>query len=105
MGLRRLSGALAATASLACGLLAGTLEAHAAYQVCRTDPIVLLSNGRQLNIVESVSDVASDINAIQYSVHVPSGVGVRKITYTGGPLKGKESVTFYTDAASGQYTA
>lgn len=79
----------------------GALEAHAAYAVCRADPVVLLSNGYRLNITATVQATSStDVQSIHFDVHGPKGTTVRKINYVSKPPAGSESVTYYADQSS-----
>ncbi len=101
--------ALPGPAVLAAGLLAGLLlgasapqAAHAALS-SSTDPIVNLSNGVQVQITAALATSSSAVSTIAYTLHVPTGARVTKITYTGGGFTGKETVTVYADDAAHSY--
>lgn len=66
---------------LSLGLLAGPLagSAHAAYVTCKTDPVITLSNGKQVTLWAVVMTDASNISAVYYTLHVPVGTAVRSI--------------------------
>jgi hypothetical protein len=97
---------LIAAGALALGVALNAIpgRAFAGYVICRTDPIVQLSNGNQINITASVSDTASDIQRLAYVVHVPAGLSVKKIVFTGGAVAYKEYVTVYADSAATKYS-
>ena len=98
----QLAGAL-----LLAGLAAGPLRAHgvdAKVSVCRSDPIISLSNGQSVTITDSISDASTDLQHITYVLHAPTGVTVTHITYTSG-MSAIESVQYYADQAAGHYIA
>ncbi|MCZ7567307.1 MAG: hypothetical protein M5U01_01750 [Ardenticatenaceae bacterium] len=64
---------------------------------CRADPIVYLSNGEQIRMTTNIDADASDVRSILYTIHVPTGVSVTRVVYTGGALAAKEAITFYDD--------
>ena len=93
-------------------LLAGTVamtlmvslagRSDAAYAICRTDPTIYLSDGTTLVAYADIKDDASDIQGVNYEVHVPSGVIATGMTYDQyGYL---ESVTIVDDQPVGSYT-
>jgi hypothetical protein len=79
-----------------------TGKASADFALCRTDPVVLLSNGVVVDLTASISDSAADVSQIVYTVHVPQGVSVARI-YETGPLAGVETENVVADRASGTY--
>jgi hypothetical protein len=88
-------------------ILDGTINpghVFAGYSVCRTDPIVQLSNGKTVKVLASISDLAADVQNVAYTVHIPAGVSLVHSTYTGGTFAGKESLTVFADAAAATYT-
>ena len=87
-------------------LLTGPLapgEAAAGFGGCRTDPIVLLSNGTMVALTATIQDDPTDIRGITYRLHVPSGVSADMVVYTGGALQGIEAVDVVADNAAGAY--
>src|SRR4029450_522865 len=67
-------------------------DAAAIVRGCRGDPKVWLSNGTKVTMTASIAAAASQINRVTYILHVPYGVAVNHVLYTGGVLKDKERV-------------
>lgn len=70
--------------------------ASASVGLCRTDPIVMLSNGVTMRLTTGVNDASSDVQSVLYTVALPAGVSINQVVYTGGALGGKESVVAQT---------
>lgn len=81
-----------------------TVPAFAGLSVCRADPILVLTDGTQLQLTASISSDPSVVQQITYTVHAPQGTALRQVTYTGGALLGKETVAFYADQAARSFT-
>ena len=79
--------------------------ADAAFMSCRADPIVFLSDGTKITITAQVATNASNVQQVQYTLHVPLGNSVDRIIFTAGGLGKKESVTVYADSAPGTYVS
>lgn len=97
---------LGATALLA-ALVTGPLLPHGAHAMissCRTDPIITLSDGSQLDITATINAPPGIVNSVKYTVHAPVGLSVTNVVFTGGPFSKKESVGFYADQKTGAYT-
>jgi len=77
-------------------------DAFAGVTVCDTDPIVTLSNGAVVTMVDHVSTTQSDLQTVSYTLHVPAGVTVTNVQYDTvfGSL---ESLSVVADQASGNY--
>jgi hypothetical protein len=104
---RATRGVCLATALAGGGLLSSALAAHPAFahaSVCRSDPIVLLSNGEQVNMVANFTADPASVSKIVYSLKAPSGATITKITYTGGAFASKEQVQFQANQPSGTYS-
>jgi hypothetical protein len=87
--------------------LAGVLSvtpASAGLDLCRTDPILVLSNGAQIHLKAVIADGAADVQGVQYVVQLPPGVTIIRTTYNGSALRGKESVATGAQAGSGSAT-
>jgi len=88
---------------------AGTVLALAGFgttlgmTTCRNDPVVSLSNGTTLTVWESIGDYSSDVESISYEVHVPKGVWVRSVTYSGDVPASLQSLNVYADENAGNY--
>jgi hypothetical protein len=83
-------------------LLAPTAEA--AFKGCRSDPVVILSDGTILDIQAEIGTNVENVREIHYTVHGPRGV--RLVASIRTPLigfKGKETFSYYDDAGPGEY--
>jgi hypothetical protein len=80
--------------------LAGRSEA--AYAICRTDPTIYLSDGTTMVAYADIKDDASDIQNVNYEVHVPSGVIATGMTYD--QYGSVESVTIIDDQPLRSYS-
>lgn len=78
-------------------------RAQAAFHLCRTDPIVTLSNGDVVSIYVEVAAEASDINNIDYVLHVPKGITATDIQYLGAEQGLIENLTIKQDAKPDEY--
>jgi hypothetical protein len=95
-----------AAAALFSGLVAGPLLPHnaaAAISLCRTDPIVRLSNGVVVDLTATISTSGVNVQQIVYMLHAPAGTRVLSVLYTGGDLAGRERVQFFADTAATTY--
>lgn len=97
--------ALMGTVALLTGVITSILSADgvfAAYTTCKTDPVVVLSNGAQLTMIDDISDNAPDIQKASFVLHIPTGVSVTSVTYdsTYGSL---ESFSWTADQKPGYY--
>ena len=80
-------------------------HAQAAFHLCRTDPIVTLSNGDIVSIYVEVAAEPEDIQNIDYVLHVPKGVTATNIVYLGTDLGLVENLTLKQDAKPREYKA
>lgn len=88
------------------GLVSTAIAAHPAFAhvaVCRRDPIIKLSNGKQINMVATYSADPASVSKVVYSLNVPVGVSITKITYT-GLTAGDEQVQFQAKQPAGSYS-
>jgi hypothetical protein len=83
--------------------LATSGTALAGRSVCRTDPVVTLTDGTVLDLWATVETERSNINRIEYTLHAPPGSRVLLVAYTGGLLGVREHFTLQADAAPGEY--
>lgn len=89
------------------GIIAGPLSSvhgHAQIVTCRSDPIIKMSNGKQLKLLSTIFDSSTYVSKVAYVVHIPSGVAMSGLTYTGGAFAGKENVVVYADNAANTYS-
>jgi hypothetical protein len=71
---------------------------------CRADPIVILSDGTVLDVTADIATAVSNLREIHYVIHGPRGVElVAAISTPTLGFKGKETFTYYADAAPKQY--
>jgi hypothetical protein len=97
--------------TLICLLLAGLILSEpfapiseAAVGGCRSDPIVILSDGTILDISADIGTAVSNVREIHYAVHGPRNVKlVSAISTPTLGFRGKETFTYYADAAPNQY--
>jgi hypothetical protein len=71
---------------------------------CRTDPVVLLTNGAQLQFGANISATYSDVQRVAYTIHGPARSGVLLILYTDNPFGSVERVQYYADSPTNTYT-
>lgn len=97
---------LFAVSLLAMPLLAQTAAAQQPNSIsgCRSDPIVKFNNGKQTALQAQIFDTSTDVTGVTYLLHIPTGVAMTGLTYTGGAFAGKEKVTVYADNPSNTYT-
>jgi hypothetical protein len=81
----------------------GALPAQASHSACRTDPIVILSDGHRLNLTAVVNIDSSGVQQVNYTLHIPSGVGLTRIIYTQGVPGLRESFAYSADQAARHY--
>lgn len=94
-----------ATAAVFLAALVGQSVAFGQTNTCRTDPTVTLSNGYVLTMWANISTDISNVNSVNYVLHVPKGVTIKNITYdaNGGveniQLVADQSGTHYSDVS------
>jgi hypothetical protein len=76
---------------------------EAAASGCRSDPVVVLSDGTILDISAAIDTDVSNVGEIHYAVHGPRDVTVISISIPPLGFTGKETFTYYDDAAPRQY--
>ncbi len=71
--------------------------------ICRSDPIIGLSNGQTLIVGANIEGRLQDIKQVHYEVHVPKGLTMT--SYESTPLweKTQETFDFLPDQKPGQY--
>ncbi len=84
-------------------LAAPVSTASAALRTCRTDPIVMLSDGHKVSLSVTMATDPSNVSEITYTLHVPQGAAVTKIVYTGGAFAKKEKVAVLADQQPGVF--
>lgn len=79
--------------------------AQARILACRSDPVVVLSNGTILDLSAEVSTLLFNVQQVHYELHVP--VGVRAIAWVHTPawLTSQETFTIIADQPPNTYSA
>ena len=93
-------------ALLCAALLAGTVlvpSARADLVACRSDPVVILSNGVTVDLTATINDTAADVQQVAYTLHAPMGTSIVSVLYTSGVLGPKEVLRFVADSTAGVY--
>lgn len=75
----------------------------AARMVCRSDPIVFLSDGTRLQFDAAIETALENIQGIHYELHVPVGVSIDRIIFTPKWAREIETVELIADQAPGNY--
>jgi hypothetical protein len=104
---RTLLGTLLGVAVLSAGLL-GLFSrmapaTHAAIGACRSDPVVILSNGNTLHLSTVINDTATDVQQVSYTLHAPVGTWITDVADT-SDLDLKETLHFYADNPPNTYS-
>lgn len=84
-------------------LAAPVSTASAALRTCRTDPIVMLSDGHKVSLSVTMATDAANVNEIRYNLRVPQGVTVTDVVYTGGSFAKKEVLFVWFDQQPGVF--
>jgi len=94
---RAVFGAALTAGVLVGGPFAAVHPAHAAIG-CRSDPIVVLSNGVVLDLSATLDADVAQVQSIDYTLHGPKGVWVVRAISTDGAVQYKEKFTFKDDS-------
>jgi len=89
---------------LATRLGVGTRSRAEAAAGCRSDQIVVLSDGIVLDLSATIADPVSDVRQITYILHVPDGAVVIRVISTDGVVGYKEKSQVKSDSAPDTYT-
>jgi hypothetical protein len=103
---RRAYHLLLGAAILSASVLARSLvapHAQAGTGACTSDPIAVLSNGYALDMVATISDDASDVQQVSYTLNIPSGVSLVSWTDTTA-LAPKDTYSVNANSSAGNYT-
>jgi hypothetical protein len=78
---------------------------EAAVKGCRSDPLVVLSDGAILDVTAEIGTDVANVLEIHYTVHGPRGVQLVYVLTTPMPgFQGKETFTYIADGKSRTYT-
>ncbi len=75
-----------------------------AVTACRSDPVVVLSNLKTLDLSATISDGSSDVKSVTYTLHAPRGTFVLAFVPTDALVGRVEHFVFYSDNQSNHYT-
>lgn len=70
---------------------------------CRSDPVVILSNGLVLDLSADIGVPLWEVEQVDYTLHVPQGVNLVASIATPSWPTTIETFTFYDDAPPGEY--
>ena len=77
--------------------------ASAGWMQCRSDPVVILSNGFVLDLSADISVLPWNVTHVDYVLHVPEGVSLVSSISTPTWLTSIETFSIIDDAAPGEY--
>ena len=80
-------------------------QADAGLLWCRSDPIVVLSDGTILDISVDVSTLAWNVREVHYVLHGPVGTSLVLALPTPTWLTSRETFQYIADQPAGQFTA
>jgi len=72
---------------------------------CRSDPVVILSNGTILDLSAEISTLLINVEEIHYELHIPVGVSAVAWIHTPAWLTSQETFTIIADQPPGVYEA
>jgi hypothetical protein len=72
---------------------------------CRSDPVVILSNGTILDLSADVSTLLFNVREVHYELHVPRGVRALVVIHTPAWITSKETFTLIADQPENTYVA
>jgi hypothetical protein len=85
------------------GIFVLAAPVEAAVLICRSDPVVILSNGVIMDFGANISTLPWNVEEVHYELHVPVGVELVVSIHTPTWIASVESFTFYADQPEGQY--
>jgi len=71
--------------------------------LCRSDPVVILSNGVTLDIGATISTLPWQVKEVHYDLHIPQGVFMILAIHTPAWLTSQETFSVFSDQAPDQY--
>lgn len=98
---------LAGAAALSVALVLAPARAPAAHaiDICRSDPVALLSDGAVVDLSADITADIADVQGVAYTLHIPMGTRVLAWAGTDGAMGLKESFQAQADAAPGTYAS
>ena len=70
---------------------------------CRSDPVVVLSNGTVLDLSADLTTLLFNVEEVHYELHIPVGVKPILVIHTPAWLTSQETFSYYADQAPGHY--
>lgn len=71
---------------------------------CRSDPLVILSNGTVLDISADIDTLLTNVEEVHYTLHIPTGLSVVAALSTPNWPTTVETFTVYADQSAGKYS-
>ena len=88
---------------LCIGIVLFTGQIAAAGLFCRSDPVVILSNGVIMDFGANISTLPWNVEEVHYELHVPVGVKLIASVHTPTWIASYETFTFHADQPAGEY--
>lgn len=82
-----------------------TLPSYGSGLRCKSDPVVLLSDGTEVDVSADIGTPLWNVSAVNYTLRVPSGVQVVLVLSTPNWPKTVERFRILTDNPAGQYSS
>jgi len=103
--IRHLTLVLSTIIALLFAALPGSQAAYARLAECRSDPLVILSDGTVLDISADIGALLFDVKEIHYTLHIPTGLKVVIAVSTPNWPTTIERFTVYADNPPGTFTS
>jgi hypothetical protein len=78
-------------------------QANAAALFCRSDPVVILTNGIIMDFGANIATLPWNVQEVHYELHIPVGVNLVASIHTPTWIGTVESFTVYADQPADQY--
>src|SRR5689334_5612733 len=79
-------------------------QAYALNSGCRTDPVIILSNGAFIDMSAAIGTSMSQVQEVTYTLHAPRGTWPIAVVHTPHWPTTVEDFQFFADAAPGSYS-
>jgi hypothetical protein len=77
--------------------------AHAGLVSCRSDPLVVLSDGTVIDVSAEVDTLLWNVTEVHYTLHIPQGLKPILIVHTPAWLTSQETFSIYADNPPDEY--